>query len=93
MTIKYTRQFLSKLEDIFTESDYVLRYEKGNFKSGFCLLKDTKIAIVNKYYTTEGKINCLIDILKSIDLDLSAMSEKNTKLLAELSQTSLELWG
>lgn len=91
MTIKYTRQFLSKLEDIFTESDYVLRYEKGNFKSGFCLLKDTKIAIVNKYYTTEGKINCLIDILKSIDLDLSAMSEKNTKLLAELSQTSLEL--
>ena len=91
MTIKYTKQFLSKLEDIFAESDYVLRYEKGNFKSGYCVLKDTKIAIVNKYYTTEGKINCLIDILKNIDLDRNSMSEKNANLLVELSQTSLEL--
>ena len=53
--------------------------------------KETKIAIVNKYYTTEGKVNCLIDILKSIELDTSAMNEKNISLLAELSQTKLEL--
>ncbi|MCO6357999.1 hypothetical protein BXY85_0356 [Roseivirga pacifica] len=91
MTIRYTKQFLGKLEDIFAESDYVLRYEKGNFKSGYCLLNDTKIAIVNKYYTTEGKISCLIDILKSIELDKSKLTEKNAKLLVELSQTSLEL--
>lgn len=91
MTIKYTKQFLSKLEDIFAESDYVLRYEKGNFKSGYCVLKDTKIAIINKYYTTEGKINCLIDILKSIELNRNLLSEKNLQLLVELSQTSLKL--
>ncbi len=91
MTIRYTKQFLNKLEDIFAESDYVLRYEKGNFKSGYCLLNDTKIAIVNKYYTTEGKVNCLIDILKSIEIDKEALSEKNVNLLVELSQTTLEL--
>lgn len=91
MGIRYTKHFLNKLEDVFAESDYVLRYEKGNFKSGYCLLKDTKIAIVNKYYTTEGKINCLIDILKSIELDTSSMGEKNAALLAELAQTKLEL--
>ena len=91
MNIRYTKPFLNKLEDVFSESDYVLRYEKGNFKSGYCLLKDTRIAIVNKYYTTEGKINCLIDIVKSIELDTSSMSEKNISLLAELSQTKLEL--
>lgn len=91
MTIRYTKQFLNKLEDVFAESDYVLRYEKGNFKSGYCLLKDTKIAIINKYYTTEGKINCLIDILKSIEIDKSSLSEKNANLLTELSQTILEL--
>lgn len=91
MSVKYTRQFLSKLEDIFAESDYLLRYEKGNFKSGYCILKDTRIAIVNKYYTTEGKINCLIDILKSIEIDQKQLSDKNARLLLELSQTSLEL--
>ncbi len=91
MTIKYTKHFLNKLEDIFSESDYVLRYEKGSFKSGYCLLNETKIAIVNKYYTTEGKVNCLIDILKSIEIDRKRLSEKNSKLFQELSQTSLEL--
>lgn len=91
MSVKYTKHFLSKLEDIFAESNYVLRYEKGNFKSGYCVLKDTRIAIVNKYYTTEGKVNCLIDILKSIDIDHKHLSEKNAKLFMELSQTTLEL--
>lgn len=91
MSVRYTKQYLSKLEDVFAESDYVLRYEKGNFKSGYCLLKDTKIAIVNKYYTTEGKITCLIDILKSIDIDQKRLSEKNIKLINELSQTTLDL--
>ncbi|MFY0593873.1 hypothetical protein [Roseivirga sp.] len=91
MTIRYTKQFLNKLEDVFSESDYVLRYEKGSFKSGYCVLNDTRIAIVNKYYTTEGKINCLIDILKSVEIDKSKLSEKNASLLSELSQTSLQL--
>lgn len=91
MTIRYTKHFLNKLEDIFAESDYVLRYEKGNFKSGYCLLNETRIAIVNKYYTTEGKINCLIDIIKSIEIDPASLSEKNSNLLMALSQTTLEL--
>lgn len=82
--IKYTNQFLSKLEDIVAESDYTLRYEKGNFKSGYCVLKDQKIIIVNKFYTTEGKINALLDILKSVTLDTSRFSEKNRKLYQEL---------
>jgi len=91
MAVRYTKQFLGKLEDIFAESDYVLRYEKGNFKSGYCVLKDTKIAIVNKYYTVEGKVSCLIDILKSVPIDQSRLNEKNQKLLLELLQTELNL--
>jgi hypothetical protein len=53
--IKYTTQFQLKLEEMIAESDYTLRYEKGNFKSGYCVLKDQKIMIINKFYTTEGK--------------------------------------
>src|SRR5690606_33426469 len=81
--IKYTASFLTKLEDIIAESDYVLRYEKGNFKSGYCILKDQKIIIVNKFYTTEGKINALLEILKNVTLDMSRFSEKSSKLFEE----------
>jgi len=73
------------------ETDYILRYEKGNFKSGYCILLDTKVAIINKYYSLEGKINCLIDIVKSIDINSPSLSEKNQKLFIELSQTELKL--
>ena len=89
MQIKYTPHFLRKLEDIFSESDYTLRYEKGHFKSGYCLLNDTRIAIVNKYYTLEGKINSLIDILRLIDVDPEQLSDKNRKFLIDLLQMQI----
>lgn len=89
MQIKYTPHFLRKLEDIFSESDYTLRYEKGHFKSGYCLLNENRIAIINKYYTLEGKINSLIDILRLIDIDLERLSDKNRKFLIDLLQMQI----
>jgi hypothetical protein len=83
--IKYTTQFLLKMEEMLTESDYTLRYEKGNFKSGYCVLKDQKIMIVNKFFTTEGKINALLDILKNTTLDPTRFSDKSRKLHDELN--------
>lgn len=91
MVIKYTPQFLNRLEDLFSESEYMLRYEKGNFTAGYCVLKDTKIAIVNKYFPTEGKINCLIEILRSVDLGIAGLTEKNRKLYFEIIQTELPI--
>ena len=89
--IKYTTQFLTKLEELIAESDYVMRYEKGSFKSGYCLLKDQKIMIINKFFTTEGKINTLLEILRTVELDTSKFTEKSLKLYQELSQTEITL--
>lgn len=89
--IKYTNHFLARLEDLISETDYILRYEKGNFKSGYCILNETKIIIINKYYAIDGKINCLLEIIKTLDLDRSKFSDKNRKLYQELSQTALQL--
>ncbi|HEX7016855.1 MAG TPA: hypothetical protein VF191_15210 [Cyclobacteriaceae bacterium] len=90
MMIKYTTTFLAKLEDIVAESDYILRYEKGNFKSGYCVLKDQKIIIVNKFYTTEGKINALLEILRSVPLNTARFSEKSQALYSQLLQTEIK---
>jgi hypothetical protein len=87
MEIKYTLYFQNRLEDIFAESDYVLRYEKGNFQAGYCLLKQTHVAVVNKYYTTEGKINALLEILRTVSLDTDRMCEKNLKLYRDILQS------
>jgi len=89
MSVKYTNHFLKKLEEIFAESDYVLRYEKGQFRSGYCVLKDTKIVIVNKYFPLEGRINSLVDILRTLELNPEQLSEKSRKLYLELAQQTI----
>lgn len=91
MLVKYSKHFLNKLEDLIAETDYMLRYERGNFTSGWCILRDTRIIIVNKYFATDGKINCLLDIIKSLEIKTDKLSDKNRKLYEELAQTTLEL--
>ncbi len=91
MLIKYTKNFLNKLEEIISESDYILRYEKGNFQPGYCLLRDKKVAIVNKYYPLEGKINALLELVNDIHPDIIQLSDKNKKLYLEITQTRLQI--
>lgn len=86
MEIKYSNHFLNKLEDLFSETDYILRYERGNFKSGYCLLNDSKVAVINKFYSLDGKINCLVDILREIEVNVEKLSPKNQKLYREINQ-------
>lgn len=74
------------MEDVFSESDYILRYEKGNFKSGYCIINDSKVVVVNKFYSLEGKINCLLEILKMIDFNTEYLNPKNLKLYNELKE-------
>jgi hypothetical protein len=91
MAIKYTKHFLDKLENLFASSEYILRYEKGSFKSGYCILKDTKIVIVNKYFPLEGKINALVDILGELQFNPLDFKEKSVQdFLKELQQTQLK---
>lgn len=82
--LKYTNYTLKKFEAIFEELAYTIRYEKGSFQSGYCVVKNQKIAIINKFFDTEAKINCLIDILDSIEVNEAELSKKSQKFLLEV---------
>ncbi|MFK7951564.1 MAG: hypothetical protein AB8B73_01860 [Ekhidna sp.] len=79
------------MEDLLSETEYILRYEKGNFQSGYCILNESKVAIVNKFFALEGKVNSLIEIIRAIKIDSSKLSENNRKLYAEINQNQLQL--
>ncbi|AFL85882.1 hypothetical protein Belba_3379 [Belliella baltica DSM 15883] len=92
MVLKYTKTFLDKLENLFASSEYILRYEKGSFKSGYCILKENRVVIINKYYTLEGKINTLIDIIKELQFNPKNFKDKKSQdFLGELQQIELKL--
>lgn len=90
--LKPTAHNLKKLESLFEELGYVVRYEKGNFQSGYCLVEDRNIAVINKFFNTEARINCLLDILSGIEANATDMSEKSARLYREIAklQTSEE---
>ena len=69
MDIKLTKSS-KKLELLLESQDYKIRFEKGNFKSGYCIIRNKKVIIINKYFTIEGKINALIEIIESVKISL-----------------------
>ena len=91
MSFKYNATTLATLESIFKENQYVVRYEKGRFQSGYCILQDKRVVVINKFYETEARINALIEILSQIELDLSLLDEKQLKLYEQLAQHQLEI--
>ncbi|WP_343305283.1 hypothetical protein AAHN97_27540 [Chitinophaga niabensis] len=84
MNLKSTPNNLAKLEKIFEEAKYILRYEKGTFNSGYCILEHKKVVVVNKFLNMEGKINTLMDILPSITLEEGFLTPESQKLYRQI---------
>ncbi len=78
--MKYTQFTLDKLEKIVGEAGYVTRYERGTFQSGYCILEQKKVVVLNKFLQTEGRINTLIDLIPQLDITPDALSEESKKL-------------
>ena len=84
MAIKFTQTTLDKIEKIIEESGYVIRYERGNFQSGYCILQAKKVVVLNKFFHTEGKINTLIDLMPQLEINFDALTRDSQKLFDEV---------
>jgi hypothetical protein len=87
--VKYTSTTLTKIQELIKETGYVLRYEKGNFKSGYCILQDKKVIVINKYFETEARINSLLEILPSLNIKLDDLTEGSRKFIEKINQKEL----
>lgn len=87
--IKYTKTSLQKLLSLFEQLDYNVRFEKGHFQSGYALVHDKKIAVINKFFDTESRILALIDILGQINIDESNLDQKTLRFYKELLKDGL----
>ena len=87
MSFKYTPNTLKKLEQLYEEARYIIRYEKGNFNSGYCVLEDRRVAVINKFFGIEGRINALIEILPTLNVNEDELSTEMLKWYKELMST------
>lgn len=84
MSFKYTPATLRKLEQLFEEANYDIRYEKGSFNSGYCVLESRRVAVINRFLPIEGRINALIEILPAIQPDPETLSAEMQKWYKQL---------
>lgn len=82
--MKYNQHTLDKIERIAEESGYVIRYERGTFQSGYCILQAKKVIVINKFFQTEGRINTMIDLLPRLSINFDALTLESQKLYEEL---------
>lgn len=82
--MKYTQTTLDKLESIPEQSGYVLRYERGTFQSGYCVLEEKKVVVLNKFLQLEGRINTLVDLIPQLDINTDLLTDDAKKLYLEI---------
>ncbi len=82
--MKYTQTTLDKLEAIIEEAGYVLRNERGTFQSGYCILEEKKVVVLNKFLQTEGRINTLIDLIPQLEINTELLEEELKRMYMDI---------
>ena len=82
--MKYNAATLEKIEKLLHETGYVIRYERGKFQSGYCILEEKRVLVLNKFLPVEGRINTLIDIIPQLKIELSTLAPESRKILENL---------
>ena len=89
--IKLTQHSLDKLEELLINAGYSVRNEKGNFKSGSCLLESSNVIVLNKFAPVEAKVAYLIEAIHQLNLDENILDEKNRKFFLQVKETPVNL--
>ena len=63
-------QLIGDLEELARQLNLNIRYEKGDFEGGYCILKDQKVLVVNKRLLDSRKAVALALALSEFGIDL-----------------------
>lgn len=87
-----TQHTLDKLEVLLKSTGYKVRYEKGNFKTGACLLQSSRMIVVNKFSNLESKIQSIAELIRQLEIDDKQLDDKQLAFLNQVKQTEPQLW-
>ncbi|MDW8333680.1 MAG: hypothetical protein RMM53_05655 [Bacteroidia bacterium] len=82
--MRITKGLVENLETVFKQIGYTLRYEKGNFIGGYCMVENQKLVLLNKYLPLEGRGLTLIELLSELNPPPELLTEEQKKLLSKI---------
>lgn len=88
--MKYNQHTLDKIERIAEENGYIIRYERGTFQSGYCILQHKKVIVINKFFQAEGRINTLVELMPQLDINYDLLTHESQKMYDEVMSSAVE---
>jgi hypothetical protein len=87
--MKPTQHNLDKIEKVIAEGGYIIRYERGNFQSGYCILQAKKVVVLNKFLQIEGRMNTLNDLIPLLKINIDDLTHESQKIYEEMMSSEV----
>ncbi|GMU97001.1 hypothetical protein [Ignavibacterium sp.] len=84
---KEFEQIIDELKLIASQLGVSVRFEKGDFKGGFCIVKENKIIVINKFANTQRKAAILATALKELGIDDIYINPRLREIIDEMTET------
>lgn len=81
---KEFEQIIEELRALASDLGATVRFEKGDFKGGYCLLKDSRVIVINKMANTQRKSIILSKALKEIGIDNMFLTPRLREVIDEM---------
>lgn len=82
---KEFENILDDLKTLATQMGAKVRFERGDFKGGYCLIKKDKIIVINKLSNLQRKVITLTSALKELGIEEIFLSPKLREIIEELN--------
>ncbi|MEM6764039.1 MAG: hypothetical protein AAF824_07770 [Bacteroidota bacterium] len=82
--MRLTKSTQEKLQAILQDQGYLVRYEKGNFKGGYCIVQEQRTVVINKFHPVESKVQALAEVIRQLPLNMELLSEAHTSLVTKI---------
>ncbi len=84
---KEFEQIIDELKQVALQLGVTVRFEKGDFKGGFCIVKENKIIVINKFANTQRKATILATALKELGIDDIYVNPRLREIIDEMTET------
>jgi len=82
---KEFEEILQELKAVADQLGASVRFEKGDFKGGYCIIHDKKVIVINKMTNLQRKVMILSTALKELGTDSIYITPKIREVIEEMS--------
>jgi hypothetical protein len=82
---KEFEEFIQELKNLAVRLGADVRFEKGDFKGGYCILKESKVIVINKRANLQRKAMILSIALKELGIDEVFLTPRLRELIDEMA--------